>query len=79
MSPVAALIASLSTSGGSKLAGNGCACCKSNSCVPTPPMPEIVQSHVLRSAELVTDSLKYTVKGTSGIPVRASVWSTTTV
>ena len=31
------------------------------------------------NAVLVTDSLKYTVKGTMGIPVRASVWSTMTV
>ena len=48
------------------------------------PMPEraAVQLPVPNcapNAVLVTDSLKYTVKGTSGIPVRASVWSTTTV
>ena len=34
---------------------------------------------LLNGDEVVTDSLKYTVKGTSGIPVRASVLSTTTV
>ena len=34
---------------------------------------------VLNGDEVVTDSLKYTVKGTMGIPVRASVLSTTTV
>ena len=42
-------------------------------------MLEREELQLLRSDELVRGSLKYTVKGTSGIPVRATSLSTTTV
>ena len=48
-------------------------------CEPVAPIIERDADQLLNGDEVVTNSLKYTVKGTIGIPVRASVWSTTTV
>ena len=71
-------MASLSASGGWRLLGNVCDNGTSK-CKSAASMLERDVLQLLRSDELVTDSLKYTVKGTSGIPVRATSLSTTTV